>query len=44
MKASLKLLAGLDVEAMLPGHGFYILRGGRDSISVALANAAYLLR
>lgn len=44
MKASLKLLAGLDVEAMLPGHGFYIMRCGRDSIATALANAVYLLR
>jgi hydroxyacylglutathione hydrolase len=43
MKASLKLLAGLDVEAMLPGHGFFTMSSGRDSISVALANAAYLL-
>jgi len=43
MKASLKLLSGLDVEAMLPGHGFCIMRGGRDSISLALANADYLL-
>jgi glyoxylase-like metal-dependent hydrolase (beta-lactamase superfamily II) len=44
MKASLKLLAGLDIEAILPGHGFYIMKSGRDSISTALANATYLLR
>jgi glyoxylase-like metal-dependent hydrolase (beta-lactamase superfamily II) len=44
MKTSLKLLAGLNVEAILPGHGFFTMSKGRDSISAALANAAYLLR
>lgn len=44
MKASLKQLAGLDIEAILPGHGLYTMKGGKASILAALANAAYLLR
>lgn len=43
MMASLTLLCGLAVDTLLPGHGHYVLRGGRSCLSAALANATYLL-
>ena len=43
MKASLRYLSTLRVEALLPGHGNYTLDGGSRAISMALSNANYLL-
>ena len=43
MRSSLKLLCGLDVQALLPGHGHYLLKDGNVSIATAEENAAYLL-
>lgn len=44
MLRSLKMLSGLAIESILPGHGRCVLNGGRSSISAALVNATYLLR
>ncbi len=44
MLESLRRLSGLDAEALLPGHGMPLLRGGRQSVAAALENATYLLR
>lgn len=44
MMDSLKRLSGMEIEAILPGHGEPILRGGSESVAAALENACYLLR
>jgi glyoxylase-like metal-dependent hydrolase (beta-lactamase superfamily II) len=43
MIASLRLLCGLGVESILPGHGQCVLGEGRSCLSAALTNATYLL-
>ena len=44
MLASLRRLSRLDIEMLLPGHGPCLLKGGKSSITTALANALCLLK